>query len=271
MIDFFFDIDGTILPFGCPVPESAVRAIRHLREIGNRAFLATGRSAVEVSPSVLGIGFDGGVFSAGADVVADGKHIYTLAMNESEKKELFSYCRKEGFYLLVQTPAGTYVSQEALDFWRSAMHRYTGTEVQLSALLVSDSIPQDASVTKLLYVTEHTPLEKVRADLSSHFDVVNNTVGLPSDMMGEIVIKGISKATGIDKIVAHYGNSLEYTVAFGDGANDIEMVEHAGIGIAMGNASSDLKAVADWIAPDVSKDGLAAGIDYVLGCFSGRL
>ena len=57
---------------------------------------------------------------------------------------------------------------------------------------------------------------------------------------------------------------VSQTAAFGDGANDIEMMEHAGFGIAMGNASEDLKEVASWIAPPVDQDGLDIGIKHVL-------
>lgn len=263
MIDFFFDIDGTILPFGRPVPRSAVQAIREARAAGNKVFLATGRSEVEVQESIMSIGFDGGVYSAGADIVADGKHIFRKVMTDDEKSFLLSYCRRRGFHVLVQTAEGTYVSQESFDFWRSAMLRYVGAEVELSSIIISDSIPADSPVIKLQYVTDHADQETIRKDLAGNFSVVGNTEGLPQDMMGEIVMAGITKATGIDCIIAHYGDDPARTAAFGDGANDIEMIERAALGIAMGNASADLKAVADWIAPSVDDDGLKAGIEYV--------
>ena len=263
-MNFFFDIDGTILPFGRPAPESAVNAIRELRQNGHRAFLATGRSPVEVSQIVYDIGFDGGVFSAGANIIADGKTIYEKAMTEEERDVLLSYCRDKGFRVLAQTGRGTFVSQDDYDFWCAQMIKYTGTTVALSSIFISPVIPEDIPVTKILYVTEDAPLERVRKDLGAHFDVVDNTVGLPSSMMGEIVMKGITKATGIDKILEYYGDSVSSSAAFGDGANDIEMVEHAGYGIAMGNASASLKAVADWIAPAVEDDGLQSGIAHVL-------
>ncbi len=269
MIDFFFDIDGTILPFGQPAPQSAVDAIRGLRKKGHRVFLATGRSPAEVTDSVYEIGFDGGVFSAGACVIASGTVIFRKILSCSEKEELLGYCRSKGFRVLVQTEKGTYVSQEDFDYWLAQMRKYAGSEVALSSIIISDSVPPDAEVTKLLYVTENTPLEEVRRDLEGKFSVVDNTVGLPSSMMGEIVMCGITKATGIDRVIEYYGDSLRNTAAFGDGANDIEMVEHAGVGVAMGNASGDLKAVADWIAPSVDDDGLMHGIEHVLSVLGG--
>ncbi len=264
MISFFFDIDGTILPFGLPAPESAVEAIRKLRKLGHRAFLSTGRSPAEVPASVYEIGFDGGVFSAGADVVVDGKRIYKAVMTKPERDSLLSYCRSRNFRVLVQTENGTYVSAEALEFWKGKMLEYAGREVALSSIIISDTVPEEAEVTKLLYVTDSYSLDAVRADLGGRFSVVDNTVGLPSDMMGEIVMNGITKATGIDRVLEYLGEDISTAAAFGDGANDIEMVEHAAVGIAMGNASEELKRVASWVAPSVEHDGLKAGIEYVL-------
>ncbi len=264
VIDFFFDIDGTILPFGKTAPESAVNAIRSLRKAGNRAFLATGRSPVEVNPDVYAIGFDGGVFSAGAEVIADGKTIFRKVMTEEEKDRVLSYCSKKGFRVLVQTEKGTYLSASTLEFWTEKMRQYAGAEVVLSSLILTDELPPDAEAIKLLYVTDDYPIELIRKELGSSFSVVENTVGLPSNMMGEIVMSGITKATGIDRVLEYFGDSISSSAAFGDGANDIEMVEHAALGVAMGNASPSLKAVADWIAPAVDEDGLCAGIEYVM-------
>ena len=61
MISFFFDIDGTLLPFGKSVPESAVKALQKVKADGHRIFLATGRSPVEVIPEIYELGFRDGV------------------------------------------------------------------------------------------------------------------------------------------------------------------------------------------------------------------
>ena len=264
MLDFFFDIDGTLLPFGKPAPDSAVEAIAMLKEMGHRVFLATGRSPVEVPEYVYSLGFRDGVFSAGACIIADGRCVFSSAFTPEQRADVLSYCRSEGFRLLVQTAAGTYASAEDYDFWLDRMRRFAGSELQLSSMVITPELPEDAVIRKVLYVTEHKELEDVREALKGRFDVVDNTVGLPSDMMGEIVLPSITKASGIDRIIEHYGDDISRTVAIGDGANDIEMVEHAGLGIAMGNADECLKEAAAWIAPPIMEDGLAAAIRYAL-------
>ena len=264
-MNFFLDIDGTILPMGAAsAPESAVRAIRKVRSEGHRVFLATGRSPAEVMNSIYDIGLDGGVFAAGASIILDGKEIYHRVFTEGEKEEAFSYCRAHSYGMLIQSDKGTWTDQKTVDHWYDLMKKYIGREVKVDALVISSSIPRDLSVNKILYISDNGQIEKIRKELSSHFTVVDNTVGLPADLMGEIVLKGISKATGIEKILEVLHEGRNSVCAVGDGANDIEMIEYAHTGIAMGNATDGLKAAADWTAPDILSDGLAAALEYAL-------
>ena len=65
-------------------------------------------------------------------------------------------------------------------------------------------------------------------------------------------------------ICKHYGIRREETIAFGDGANDIEMLEWAGIGVAMGNAADTVKAHADHVTTDVDHEGIETAINNLL-------
>jgi len=71
------------------------------------------------------------------------------------------------------------------------------------------------------------------------------------------IAKGTNKATGIDEICKYYGIDISETMAFGDGGNDIAMLKHAGVGVAMGNASDEVKGYADMITDSVDDDGIA--------------
>ena len=118
MISFFFDIDGTLLPFGKSVPESAVKALQKVKADGHRIFLATGRSPVEVIPEIYELGFRDGVFSAGGIAIADGREIYNRFMTEVEKKEVFSYCKENNLGMMVQTDRGTYMAPAVFSLWK---------------------------------------------------------------------------------------------------------------------------------------------------------
>ena len=76
----------------------------------------------------------------------------------------------------------------------------------------------------------------------------------------EVLTPGTSKAGALSFVAAHLDVTREETVAVGDGNNDVEMLEWAGLGIAMGNATPAVKDAADWIAPSVREDGLALAL-----------
>ena len=65
-----------------------------------------------------------------------------------------------------------------------------------------------------------------------------------------------SKAIGIDCILHHYGIDRNECIGFGDGGNDIEMLEYCGIGVAMGNADDSVKSHADFVTTSVDEEGI---------------
>ena len=78
----------------------------------------------------------------------------------------------------------------------------------------------------------------------------------------DIIPKDGGKNKGIDAIINHFGIKLEETMAFGDGGNDIDMLKHAGIGIAMENARDDVKEIADFITTSVDDDGVTNALKH---------
>lgn len=79
----------------------------------------------------------------------------------------------------------------------------------------------------------------------------------------DITASGCTKAQGIDIILKHFGMTINDAVAFGDGGNDIPMLRHAGIGVAMGNANPEVKAQADYVTTHVDADGIANAITHL--------
>lgn len=72
---------------------------------------------------------------------------------------------------------------------------------------------------------------------------------------------GVSKGHALAHLADHLGIPLKETIGIGDNDNDLELVERAGLGVAMGNASPALKAAADYIAPPVGEDGVVEVIE----------
>ena len=63
-------------------------------------------------------------------------------------------------------------------------------------------------------------------------------------------------------VARHFGFPIESTRAFGDGGNDVRMLQVAGIGVAMGNANDSIKAVADYVTASVDDDGVKKALEY---------
>jgi Cof subfamily protein (haloacid dehalogenase superfamily) len=80
----------------------------------------------------------------------------------------------------------------------------------------------------------------------------------------EFAALGVSKGSGLEFLADRLGFSRERTIAFGDGENDVELVEWAGYGVAVGNASPRVKAVADWVCPSAEHEGVAAVLESLL-------
>ena len=117
-------------------------------------------------------------------------------------------------------------------------------------------------VKKVLVLSPSGKVDEVRRDLGDRYNIVDNTVGLKQSDMAEICLMGVDKGSGIKTILSYFGDDRKSSVGVGDGANDIEMIEYCGLGIAMGNADERLKEKADWITGDVNQDGLKKAIEF---------
>ena len=78
----------------------------------------------------------------------------------------------------------------------------------------------------------------------------------------DIIPQCNDKSLGIDRMLEWFGIPLEESMAFGDGGNDIGMLRHVGVGIAMGNASQDVKAAADYVTSDVTDHGVVNALTH---------
>jgi Cof subfamily protein (haloacid dehalogenase superfamily) len=139
----------------------------------------------------------------------------------------------------------------------SAFQRLPVTEVgDLLAWLVR-------APTKLVAVAEPPVLAEVRPGLERRFDGrMFVTTSLP--YMLELGNPGVTKGSGLAFVAAQLGLALERVVAFGDGENDVELLDVAGVGIAVEGAHPRLQAIADSTCLGPEDEGVAAVIESVL-------
>ncbi|MBR0168322.1 MAG: HAD-IIB family hydrolase, partial [Synergistaceae bacterium] len=118
---------------------------------------------------------------------------------------------------------------------------------------------QQKGVQKMqIYTTDKILRENLLKSLPYVFPKLLFTSSVPNNI--EINDPKANKGDGLKFLAEHLGLPAESTLAFGDGLNDMSMIEYAGIGAAMSNGVPELKAVADYIAPDNNNNGVAEGV-----------
>ncbi|MDR1103271.1 MAG: Cof-type HAD-IIB family hydrolase [Tannerella sp.] len=244
----FFDIDGTLVSFRTHrVPPSTLAALDALRAGGVKVFVATGRMLPMID--VLdGIPFDGYVTYNGAYCVDASRRnvIYTCPVPQEDLEALVRHLEKDPFPV-------AFMPEDAItiNFVNDAV-REVARHVNVSPPRVED--PRETIRRKVFQLCPYVDDEKLRY-LEQHVTphcVASRWMPLFADMN----VRGISKQTGIDRMLEYYGLNLDETMAFGDGGNDISMLRHVALGVAMGNAADHVKAAADYTTASVDDDGI---------------
>ncbi|AIE59318.1 Cof-type HAD-IIB family hydrolase [Bacillus methanolicus] len=121
------------------------------------------------------------------------------------------------------------------------------------------------SPTSMLIHTDEENIKKIRAHLSEvHAEVINHRSWAAPWYVIEIVKYGLNKAIGVKKVADYFQIPKERIIAFGDEDNDLEMLEFAGIGIAMENAVDELKNIANDVTLSNEDDGVAIYLNDLL-------
>jgi Cof subfamily protein (haloacid dehalogenase superfamily) len=117
--------------------------------------------------------------------------------------------------------------------------------------------------TKLVAVGDPDELDGLEVRMKARFDGrLYISKSLPFFL--EFASRDVTKGAGLEFLAQHLGFARERTVAFGDGENDVELVDWAGYGVAVDNAHERVKAVADLVCPPVGDEGVAQVIEAYL-------
>jgi Cof subfamily protein (haloacid dehalogenase superfamily) len=120
-----------------------------------------------------------------------------------------------------------------------------------------------AAPTKLVCVGEPTALDGVEVRLKERFGSrLYISKSLPYFL--ELAAPGVTKGAGLDFLAERLGFTRAETIAFGDGENDVELVDWAGYGIAVENAHPRVRAVASWVCPSAADEGVAQVLEALL-------
>ncbi len=261
----FLDVDGTLInDFGL-VPTSAAEAIRAARTNGHLVFLCTGRSMVELAPELLAIGFDGFVLASGAFVQVASDVLAHRRLTAEALRHVADYFDAHGGGYYFQANDGVYATPAARDLLGRIVTDAVAADpafddIDHGLLGYVDTIDVDADpyllpITKAIYFDAHVTIEEIRTEFAD-FDIVPSSVTVFGTSAGEMMIAGVHKATGIDVVLDHLGIDRADTIAIGDSYNDLEMLAHVAVGIAMGNAPKAVKDIADEVTTTPDDHGV---------------
>lgn len=245
----FFDIDGTLWDFYNQIPESTVEAIRALRKNGNYAFICSGRARAYIQhPDLFAIGFDGVVAGCGTHVELNGDRIYEKLIDRELAIHTVKTVRSYGFRPILEGPEFLYMDDT--DFAEEPYGQKLKREMGDKLKSITDHYGE-WEINKLSCATNDADREGCFAALEQYY-----TYLIHNSAVVEIVPKGHTKATGMDVMCQALGIDRADTFAVGDSVNDLAMLQHAGVGIAMGNGSPEAKAAADYVTTDLNEDGI---------------
>ena len=252
----FFDIDGTLIDCingHIDLSHQVKQAIRRLQQEGHYAFIATGRPYAFLSEAILSFGFDGYILTNGAQVMIGNETIYKEPLDPTFVKNATAEFEQRQIQYMLQSDCYSYMKDECKEYYQffdsiGISRNYLVSDYQLEDIRQYLS---NEAMEYCLSLVEQNP----------EYDYVQSI----SDRIFELYSKKNTKATGILTALKHLGIPVEQSYAFGDGKNDIEMLSTVGCGIAMGNASDEVKSYAHQVTDSVLEDGVATGIEkYIL-------
>lgn len=259
----FLDVDGTYADYGV-VPEAHSSAVRAARAAGHKILLCTGRPVSMLPPHILEAGFDGLVASAGAYVEVGGEVLMDRRFPADLAARTTAVLDAHRAIYVLETQETLHVRPDAKNRLREILQEHfsqrpDGPVVGSSAILASLSpVPEDPSFAKVSVFESPVPVTELAAEIGEGIDVVDNSIADEGRHAGEMFQRGISKADGVAVAIRKLGIDVADTIAFGDGANDLEMVAFAGLGVAIEGSHPGLLALADRTALPPSRDGIAA-------------
>lgn len=258
------DLDGTLLTSDKRISEENKRAIQAARAKGVQVVLTTGRPLKAIEPfleelNLLGEGNYSITFNGGLVQENTGRVLDKIGFGLEEARTIRAVTQQLDLPLALLFGGTIYTlpsEQPSL---------YAVLSPLLDAVDIDDADLPDIVYNKAVTAIEATYLDEripqIPKELHEQFEIFKSR-----DILLEWSPKGVHKANGLAKLIQHLGIERSEVMACGDEENDVSMVEWAGLGVAMANASATLKEVASVVLPLTNdENGIAWAIDqYVI-------
>ncbi|WP_392561228.1 Cof-type HAD-IIB family hydrolase [Orbus sturtevantii] len=246
----FFDLDGTLLTSDVTVAKTTIEAINNLHNNNIMPVIATGRTVCEVQHIMKQSKIDSIVAMNGQSVFYQGSHVFSNNIDISVIDRVMAYSKTR-----TNIPLSFYNDKimRISELSKPAIKFYNFLKQPVPP--VDSDIYRSEPIQMLLLLCEDGEEEYIKQFPELCF--IRNT-----QYCVDVFNRGGSKAFGIKKLLENKKLLDVPTYAFGDGLNDLEMFELVDHPIAMGNAVTPLKKLAEFITDDHNNDGIAKGLKH---------
>ena len=252
------DLDDTLLDNRQQLSPRTLAVLQQAMRNGVAVTIATGRMFQSALPFATELGIKLPLITYNGALIRQGDNgetIFHRPIETALAQELADLFRRRNWYLQKYVDDRLYVAE--LD----ENARFYADYAKVEAIPLGDSFFQmNEAPTKMLSMGDPEELAAISAELDSRF---GGRLYLASSKKRylEMVDARVNKGQALDFLAGRLGILQHEVMAIGDSMNDLDMIQYAGIGVAMGNANPTVRAAADFVTLGNSEDGVAAAVE----------
>ncbi|MCK6579026.1 MAG: Cof-type HAD-IIB family hydrolase [Anaerolineae bacterium] len=254
------DLDGTLLNSASQMTSRVEAAVKSAAAQGIRIVIATGKTRKSAMPFLERLGLDAlGIFVQGTVTYnSDGSIRHQLTLDDSTARQVITFAEDRGF--MVALYSGSRILLRAPHkVFQDSMRHYHEVDSEIVGPLQNQvgSLP----INKIITIGDGRATTALRWQLGLQVSTTARMVQAGIPTMLEIIPPGASKGAALKRLASDLRIASAAVMAIGDAENDVEMIQYAGIGVAMGNADDHVKSSADQVVASNDADGVAEALE----------
>lgn len=253
------DLDDTLLDPGLKISDDCIRSIQEVRKRGVMITISTGRMYPSALPYASQLGIDVPLITYQGACVKNSvseEVLYFKPVPAELAHEVIHFFQSSGVHC--HTYMEDRLVMESLTEEGKFYSRLAGVEVTLVDNLL-ESLAANAALKIMAISNQESKLLEMENQLKSKYgDELHITRSKPHFL--EVMHPEADKAKALEVVAAHYQINRQDVMAIGDSYNDLEMIQWAGVGVAMGNAFQPVKDAADFITATNEEHGVAEAL-----------